>query len=562
MFGRGLLREYLRSIDPNSSMRKRYLFAAFGLLAVLVPFVFISFPPIKSFGFSLGEGRLFLTVAALAFLGSVVRPVWMFFLLLSLLPLEVISLGEEILPISLRPYQVLSVAIFAGIILRSWAKRGSIPPPSLQWFDSLPVMVAIGGVVSALGSANVSRSIFQAIVFLSFLLPFFLARYFLRDERDGRRVFPFVILGSIFSVLFAIWQGFRFSKGLLSFEAMPGRVDAFFPEPDWFGMFSLLPLSLACVAAAYILSKRNLNPSSRRPNPDLVFLLGIFGILTLSFLGLLLTVSRSAWISGAISILVFLFLLLFQNHSWKFSEWEWKNTMASGLLIFISLVSAVSLARGFNLTSFDLSNRARSGISGFQEITVSCNDVVLLPQTIRHNEELSSLGCRHIRLEEIESELISGRHISTVLRPDPSIDARRTARETVFREVGEHWFLGIGWGSIGGILGTDERGNAFNASNVFLEVWLGSGIIGAISFLVLWMAIPYLAIRGISYSGEFRDGNFVSMFFLVSWSGFTIFSLFNSGILLGFIWVWLGGIGMLPGAERSMRRRVNQSPNR
>ena len=128
---------------------------------------------------------------------------------------------------------------------------------------------------------------------------------------------------------------------------------------------------------------------------------------------------------------------------------------------------------GFHLTTFDLTDRAGSAASGQQRITVSCDTPTVLLESIADISELSSYGCRFIRLEAIDAEQAAGKFIGTVSRPDPSIEARRVISRTTFETLRSHWLFGIGWGSIGNILGTDDRGASLNASNAFLEAWLG-----------------------------------------------------------------------------------------
>ena len=99
--------------------------------------------------------------------------------------------------------------------------------------------------------------------------------------------------------------------------------------------------------------------------------------------------------------------------------------------------------------------------------------------------------------------------------------------------------MGVGWGSIGKILGADERGASLNASNIFLEIWLGSGLIGLLCFIIFLGNILLKTAKAFISTQDF-DAKIFSVFILSTLSGLIVFNLFNSGILLGFFWVFLG----------------------
>ncbi len=128
----------------------------------------------------------------------------------------------------------------------------------------------------------------------------------------------------------------------------------------------------------------------------------------------------------------------------------------------------------------------------------------------------------------------------------------RDIRDKTREALKEHWFFGIGWGNIGGILGKDTSGVTLNASNAFLEVWLGGGMLSLLSFLVIWLCIPVFLFRKIfleTFDEKTLEMQAIILFYAISWAGFTFFNCFNSGILLGFVWIWIGGIGMISGKK-------------
>jgi O-antigen ligase len=141
-------------------------------------------------------------------------------------------------------------------------------------------------------------------------------------------------------------------------------------------------------------------------------------------------------------------------------------------------------------------------------------------------------------LENIEKEKANGKIVSEIYRQDPNVNTRKIIYQKTWQEIRNHPILGIGWGSINKILGADERGTPLNASNAFLEIWLGSGLLGFLSFLTL---LGYVFWRNSKklLSAISPEAKLFAIFVLSSLSGIIVFNLFNSGILLAFFWVFL-----------------------
>ncbi|QQS15707.1 MAG: O-antigen ligase family protein [Candidatus Moraniibacteriota bacterium] len=505
----------------------------------------------------------FIFFSILAFFFALYRPGWAFLIFLALLPFEMVDISPGVLPLSLRPYQLLSGVILLSMGIRFATKRLPFPIMRFRWFDTLPIIFGIGGVLSISCSADVPSAAKQAVVVFSFVAIYFLSRQFLGGARDARRIVLFLVLSSVGTALFALWQSVRFTAGHAAFEVMPGRPNAFFSEPDWLGMFFILSGTIALallfldltrnrVTEGEMLSGHLLSDRCRRTFRQSAVLLLSFAFLALSWTGILLTVARSAWVGFALSSFLFPMLLLWED-SWRLRSWQWTRMAKGYVIIALSFVAAILVIRGFRLTTFDLTDRAGSTASGQQEITVSCDTSGVLPKSIESVSELASYGCRFIRLEDMNAEQAAGKFVTTVFRPDPSIEARRAISQKTTEILVSHWLFGIGWGGIGNILGTDDRGASLNASNAFLEAWLGGGLISALSFLMLWTLVPLYALRRFFVSARESDqGSYraIAVFFLLSWVGFTVFNLFNSGILLGFVWVWLGGIGIIAVREK------------
>ena len=199
----------------------------------------------------------------------------------------------------------------------------------------------------------------------------------------------------------------------------------------------------------------------------------------------------------------------------------------------------------FHLTDFKLFERAQS-TGGLQKITISCNpskltwdmDDYINSESVVDQEKLDRLGCRHINLEEIAIEKSKGFIVMEVYRQDPNINIRQQIYQKSWEQLKNNPILGIGWGSIGQVLGTDERGAALNSSNIFLEVWLGSGIIGLLSFIAIWIMILISGL--LNFSSKNRDSKIYGIFLIFCLFAILVPNLFNAGILIGFLWVFWG----------------------
>ncbi|HLC95137.1 MAG TPA: hypothetical protein VJH89_01490, partial [Patescibacteria group bacterium] len=127
-----------------------------------------------------------------------------------------------------------------------------------------------------------------------------------------------------------------------------------------------------------------------------------------------------------------------------------------------------------------------------------------------------------------------GAYVTEVFRDDPNVHLRQDIYKKSMAFGREHWFAGIGFGVIGQYLGTDERGVGLNTSNLFLEIWLGSGLMGIAAFGMLWFGLGY---RWLSLG--IRQQNAGALIVGSVWIATTVFNLFNAGLLLGWFFVFL-----------------------
>ena len=462
------------------------------------------------------------------FLIALYRPVWVFLLLVGLLPYEIVNLAPENFGIMLRPYQWLMLLLLGAIGARALFRHKSMPMIDWRWFDALPLLFVFGAFLSAFGAGDVRLAFKFALILSSFVALFFIMRLFVRTTSASLQLVPFFLSSFLVIAFWSIMQNILFALGKVNFEVMAGRPNGSFAEADWLGMYLLviIALALSWLYRESILSRK-----------QQYLFLPLF-LIFLSTLVLLLSMTRSAWLGFAGMGLFFSLSTLVTF--WKLGEPKRAISVIalSGFVVCLALV----IVPTFHLSRFALFNRALS-TGGVQMITVACTDSTRIPDRIHVVEELETYGCVHIALEEREALAASGLVVREIGRDDPNVSIRHSIYDRARLLIEEHSILGIGWGMIGARLGSDERGASLNASNIFLEFWLGSGLIGLVAFVFLWFMYGFESGKAI-FSGGAADVGF-AMFFHLAWIGLTLFNLFNSGILLGFFFAFLGLGGLL-----------------
>jgi hypothetical protein len=490
---------------------------------------------------------VFFAILALAF--ALYRPGWAFLFFVGTIALENINLAPENLGIAIRPYQLLGALIILAVAIRFFSKKLYFKLPKLEWQDYTLLLVALSGFLSIINSTDKITSFKLAIIFATFFTLYYLVRVYIQNSEDLKRIIPFFISSGIVVIFYGIWQNWRFMHNLANFETMPGRPNGTFVEADWMGMFLVVFISVM-YALLYKISNFQFPISNKNHNDQiqneelpvasyrlLITKAFLFFLLTSSFILLVLTVSRSAWLGAIFATIIFL-IAIFTN--FKLRDWQWKKTIQIKLGIIGSLIIAVAIVYIFHLTNFQLFNRIQSAGTGLQKITISCKlgYSEIIPEEV-NTSELEKYRCRHINLEEIEIEKLKGNIVTEVYRKDPNVNIRSEIYRKSWEEIKNHPILGIGLGSISSVLGKDERGAGLNSSNIFLEVWLGSGIIGFLAFIIFWFYIIFNAIKNFYYSSENLQ-KIVYLFIIASWFGLTVANLFNAGILLGFLWLYVG----------------------
>ncbi|MEI6587543.1 MAG: O-antigen ligase family protein [Candidatus Moraniibacteriota bacterium] len=524
---------YLKQLAEKLNNTKTYLV----LTNILLVFFLILFNNLGVLPMRTGD-FIFFTILVLAL--ALYRPGWAFMFFIGSIALENINLAPERLGIAMRPYQLIGGLLFIGVTIRFFSHKLYFKLVKLRFTDYLIFLIPLAGLLNITDSTNPIAEIKFILVLFSFSILYLLVRNYIQNISDLKKSLPFFFSSVLIISLYGFWQNLRFAKGLNSFSVMPGRPNSTLTEPDWLGLYLVLVVAGIYALAYYFAQK----PDKERLINKNVSIFATYIFLVLIFAILITSVSRSAWIGTLVMTVLFAFCI-FTNLKFNFRDWQWNFTSKIKLGIIGAFLLGLGVVYIFHLTTFQLFNRAVS-TGGAQKITISCDSACrdasqcVSTGAIIHNvSELEQYGCRHINLEEIETEKNQGRFVTEVNRDDPNVNVRAEVYRKSWLQIKAHPIIGIGWANIPEVLGKDPRGANLNSSNIFLETYLGSGIIGFLSLLIILGAIFLRALIAFFRVTDLEQKTF-ALFILVSWTGVVIFNLFNAGIMLGFFWVWLG----------------------
>ncbi|MDP1845234.1 MAG: O-antigen ligase family protein [Candidatus Moranbacteria bacterium] len=474
----------------------------------------------------------FVFLSLLTLLIALYRPRWVFFVFVGLVPLENIILVSGFIPLQLRPYQFVGAILAAALIILWFFKKLKFELLRPNWIDWLIFSLAPLSFLALVNAPDKNVSLKQNTVLLSFIILYYLTRNFVRNKKDLLKI-AFFFAGSWLVVMtYGFYQVFADKFGKNSFEVMFGRPNSTFAEPDWLGIF-------LCFALAALLS---VNLFEVSPRIKIIYIFLFFNITLL-----ILTLSRSAWIGGAIILLFFSFFSLFKKKE--------KVVLNNGkiwtvIIIFTIVFLSLIAVRAGKLSKFDLSDRARSTATNEQKITIACEKNIDLPKIVANIDELTKFNCRHINLEEIYFYKSQGKFVFEIYRKDPNVMTRSTIYRKSWEIIREHPILGVGFGTITQNLGIDERGAGLNESNIFLQVWTGSGILGLVAFIIL---IGYLFIYAFRRASPVCPLNKIigcpivksdfektlNVFVVLVILALIVPNLFNAGLLMGLLWLGL-----------------------
>lgn len=508
----------------------------------------------------LGAGD-FVFISILALCVALYRPRWAFYLFVSLIPIENIILVSGFLPLQLRPYQFAGAILTAAVIIRWIFKRSNFELLKPIWLDWLVFSLVPLGFLSLVNSPAKNISLKNNLILFSFVVLYFLVRNFVRTRRHLIETAFFFLASNIVVLIFGFFQVFadkflayRQAGGVQSFEVMLGRPNSVFTEADWLGIFLCFALAVLFVIASAA-TKQSRDTSETAQIPPLRFTpvgmtkIIIYLLIFLNLTLLILTLSRSAWIGAAAVIFFFLIFSLYKKEK-EGTTFTPRNFTNNFLTIFLVLLISLAAIRLGKLSKFDIFDRARSAATSEQKITIACENSANIPQIIANTDELAKYDCRHINLEEIENFRSQGKFVTEIFRKDPNVMTRSAIYQKGWEVIRQHPLLGVGFGTITQILGTDERGAGLNESNIFLQIWAGSGFLGLAAFITILGYLFIYSFRRISPvcplnkiigCPVIRDDFeiYLNIFIVLGIFALIVPNIFNAGLLMGLFWLGL-----------------------
>ncbi len=518
------------------------------------------------FGITGGSPYLFYVLSLIAIILAVINPTMLFWLFLAAIPLDTTIVSPEWLPISLRPFQLFGILTIAGTVIHWIFHTFDLRPISFKkichicsilskecriekkensfgWFDRIIFCLPIFALLGAVNSPNKALSLKLVLVLVSFVALFWLIRTFTQTKRQMFEALWFFAVGSVPVLFFGFYQMLAFKFGWISFGIFDKRINGTFMEPDWFGMYLSILMAVILWFRFALLERKD---KTMIGNLKVIKLLraATIGDLFLMAILIILTVARSAWL-GLAAVLVAYIVLIFMRKKGTLLP-KISYSLKESLIQATVILSAAVFVWGTGLSTFHIANRAVSSVSGMQKITISCEKNSKVPKKIESTDRLSEFGCFHIDLEDIAKEQKQGREVKEVFRPDPNVDVRKKIYAISWNEIKKYPLLGQGLGSSGIVLGQDEHGSNYNASNIFLESWLSMGIIGFLLVLLIFFYPIFWSLKNIFKGRNINSSSFV----LLTALAVLIPNMFNSGLLLGVVWAWIAiTAGIVAGSE-------------
>ncbi|MFW5885202.1 MAG: O-antigen ligase family protein [Patescibacteria group bacterium] len=485
---------------------------------------------------------------------SLKKPAWVFWIFIILIPLERVIISSQEIPFSLRPFQFVGIALIFALIIKFFFRVAFFRKISFSQkvagfqktiskiktlSDKQDYLVFIFIAIAAFSISNAPNrevSLKQFLVLLSFGALYVLSRYFFQQKNKLQEALWFFVATSLPVLIFGLYQAVAPHFNWPDFQIFSGRVNSTFAEPDWFGVYLVF---LAAIIYWLKLQLFKTNNETMVASWELrkagQWAANIY--LSFVFLVLLLTVARSAWAGFAGITVIYFFLLWRQGRIYFQKRLYPKKFFREGLSLSILYAVSMALILVFNLSQFHFLNRAGSSLSGMEKITISCNQGSSVPDKINKIDELNQYECEHIKLEEISEEKEKGKLVREVFRPDPNVEIRKEIYAKTWQSIKKHPLIGQGLGSSSEILGEDDHGHGYNASNIFLEVWISTGLAGLAVFCGLFLWPAFTALRLLMRNSKLNYG--LNIFIILSTAAFLVPNLFNAGVFLGVFWVWL-----------------------
>lgn len=425
--------------------------------------------------------------------------------LIFIIPFELLQL--HVLGISLRLHQLVFVltCILGGYafahhiprVLRNTLK--SIRKPwwyyqhvyiwtlLLIWLFSV-----IGGIRNG---EDLQVTLIRSGVFLGYIGVFWLIYYGLRKKEQVDAIINILIVSTMVVIIIGVYEAIALQWGLPDWTynvIFDGRADSLFPEPNWFGMWLAI---MTAIALPRWYQEYQIHGGLQWGWLIFFFLLIFTNILTLT---------RASWLATAVVVLLFVFQYLIIN-GWQYL----KQSLVPFVLTRVVIVILVASLLAPVFSPFNLWGRAVSIVT--HQITIT--------ETV----------------DEEDSDNDGEKEVVRTKVSDVNVSSRILSYQQSLSLIGVYPFLGVGHA---GFEEYFEEGS--NPSNLFLSVFVSSGVAGGIIFL----GLIYIWIKQASIF--FVDHPEYANMMLGIIMAIGVVGMFNDPILMGFMWLMFGFLARLP----------------
>jgi O-antigen ligase len=299
------------------------------------------------------------------------------YLLIFVIPFETLQIA--ISGFNIRIHQI---ALLITIILAGVAYYSKIPEKLrfLQknifnfnfWYNniylflflSIAVLYIIGGLIFG---ESIQLTLIRGGAFVGYIILFGIIYYGINSRLQLLNVLKTLFYSTTIIILFAIYEAIAFQNGWSNFMYFPGRVDSFFPEPNWFSMF--ISFIYAILIPLYYFSHNK---------KEKILLAGMFIGVTFTSI---LAMGRAAWLTMiTLNIIFILQNIISKSFSKKLISFIISITLFSTIAVVLSQTG---------LTDFNLRDRFTSTFT--HEILIDDEVVRDVNVDIRYESYLISL---------------------------------------------------------------------------------------------------------------------------------------------------------------------------